>query len=98
MQIKVTHTAHAVKQYRGPRWVNGDDRHSGVIARKFSCIPQGVNGSLTVTNDGIPVLVFVEPIIQMGDHGHVVALIRQSSFQQRHRRDAGNVVHQATDQ
>jgi hypothetical protein len=69
-----------VKQYRGPRWVNGDDRHSGVIARKFSCIPQGVNGSLTVTNDGIPVLVFVEPIIQMSDHSYVVALMASRAF------------------
>ena len=98
MQIKVTHTAHAVKQYRGPRWVNRNNCQVRVIAGKVGRIPKRVNGSLTVTNDCIPVLVFVEPIIQMGDHGYIVTLIRESSFQQRHRRNAGNVVHQAANQ
>src|SRR5262249_767399 len=70
MQIKVTHTAHAVKQYRGPRWVNRNNCQVRVIAGKVGRIPKRVNGSLHVTNDCIAVLVFVEPIIQMGDHGY----------------------------
>ena len=81
MQIKVSHIGDALKQHRGSRWVNGNDCQVSVIARKVRRIAQGVNGSLTVTNDGILVLVFVEPISHMGDHRHVVALVRQSSFQ-----------------
>jgi hypothetical protein len=69
-----------------------------VVARQFRRIPQGINRPLTMADNSIPVCVLVEPISQMGDHGHIVAFACQARLQGAHRRDAWQVIHQATDQ
>ena len=85
MEIQVTRTGDASKQDARPGWVYGDDCELWVIAREFRRIPQRINRPLTVSDDSIPLCVLVEPISQMGDHGHIVALACQARLQRAHR-------------